>query len=265
MRDVAAAAGVSVMTVSRVLNGAGAVAAETAARVEQAIAELGYRRNDIARHLRQKGQVSRTIGLVVDDLGNPFYSALARAVEDAAYRRGYLVLVGSTNDDPYRERELVSAFSARQVDGLIVVPTSGNQGFLSTQLAMGTPIVCADRTAKGLDVDTVTVNNRDAAMRAVAHLLDHGHRRIAYLGDQRSIWTLKERYAGYRVPLADKLSPPVTVVSQDPATIGATAAQLLFSRIDGNEGPPRWVMLLTRFVARGSGEIRAPRERLTAS
>ncbi len=66
-------------------------------------------------------------------------------------------------------------------------------------------------------------------------------------------------------PLADKLSPPVTVVSQDPATIGATAAQLLFSRIDGNEGPPRWVMLLTRFVARGSGEIRAPRERLTAS
>jgi len=336
MRDVAAAAGVSVMTVSRVLNGAGAVAAETAARVEQAIAELGYRRNDIARHLRQKGQVSRTIGLVVDDLGNPFYSALARAVEDAAYRRGYLVLVGSTNDDPYRERELVSAFSARQVDGLIVVPTSGNQGFLSTQLAMGTPIVCADRTAKGLDVDTVTVNNRDAAMRAVAHLLDHGHRRIAYLGDQRSIWTLKERYAGYRdalaaadvavdrdlvchglrsrgdaaaamerlmalphpptavfgsndlitmgaidglgdaakrvalvgfddFPLADKLSPPVTVVSQDPATIGATAAQLLFSRIDGNEGPPRWVMLLTRFVARGSGEIRAPRERLTAS
>jgi LacI family transcriptional regulator len=327
MRDVAAAAGVSVMTVSRVMNGGTAVAPDTAARVEQAIADLGYRRNDIARHLRQKGQVSRTIGLVVDDLGNPFYSALARAVEDAAYRRGYLVLVGSTNDDPYREREVVTAFSARQVDGLILVPTSGNQTFLSAQLAMGTPIVCADRTAKGLDVDTVTVDNRDATMRAVAHLLDHGHRRIAYLGDQRGIWTLKERYAGYgaamvaadlpvdpglvchglrsrtdaaaamdrlmnlpdpptavfgsndlitmgaidglgdaagRValvgfddfPLADKLSPPVSVVSQDPATIGATAAQLLFSRIDGNEGPARWVMLLTRFVPRGSGEIR---------
>src|SRR5437764_8229687 len=76
MRDVAAAAGVSVMTVSRVMNGAASVARDTAARVEQAIADLGYRRNDIARHLRQKGQISRTIGLVVDDLGNPFYSAL---------------------------------------------------------------------------------------------------------------------------------------------------------------------------------------------
>ena len=327
MRDVAATAGVSVMTVSRVLNGATGVAPDTATRVERAIAELGYRRNDIARHLRQKGQATRTIGLVVDDLGNPFYSALARAVEDAAYRRGYLVLVGSTNNDPYREREVVTAFSARQVDGLILVPTSGNQTFLSAQLATGTPMVCADRTARGLDVDTVTVDNRDAAMRAVTHLLDHGHRRIAYLGDQHSIWTLKERYAGYgaalaaaglsvdpdlvchglrsrpdaaaamvrlmgladpptavfgsndlitmgaidgldevgaRValvgfddfPLADKLSPPVSVVSQDPATIGATAAQLLFSRIDGNDGPARWVMLLTRFVARGSGEIR---------
>src|SRR2546421_1561429 len=202
MRDVAAAAGVSVMTVSRVLSGSTGVAPDTATRVEQAIADLGYRRNDIARHLRQKGQATRTIGLVVDDLGNPFYSALARAVEDAAYRRGYLVLVGSTNDDPYREREVVTAFSARQVDGLILVPTSGNQAFLSAQLAMGTPMVCADRTATGLDVDTVTVDNRSAALRAVAHLVDHGHRRIAYLGDQRGIWTLKERYAGYRDALA---------------------------------------------------------------
>jgi len=73
---------------------------------------------------------------------------------------------------------------------------------LSAQLAMGTPMVCADRTATGLDVDTVTVDNRDAAMRAVAHLVDHGHRRIAYLGDQRGIWTLKERYAGYGAALA---------------------------------------------------------------
>jgi LacI family transcriptional regulator len=327
MRDVAAAAGVSVMTVSRLLSGGGAVAPATAARVERAIAELGYRRNDLARHLRQKGQVSRTVGLVVDDLGNPFYSALARAVEDAAYLRSYLVLVGSTNDDPYRERELVNAFTARQVDGLILVPTSGNQAFLSAQRATGTPMVCADRSVKGLDVDTVTVDNREAATRAVAHLIGYGHRRIAYLGDQRDIWTLRERYAGYRdtlaaagiplepgmvchglrsrteaaaaterlmrlsdpptavfasndlitmgtvdglgaaagrvalvgfddFPLADKLSPAVTVVSQDPATIGASAAQLLFSRIEGNDGPARRVMLLTRFVPRGSGEIR---------
>src|SRR2546423_7195977 len=114
MRDVAAAAGVSVMTVSRVMNGAASVAPDTAARVEQAIADLGYRRNDIARHLRQKGQISRTIGLVVDDLGNPFYSALARAVEDAAYRRGPPRPGGSTHAHPYPAREAGARGSAAE-------------------------------------------------------------------------------------------------------------------------------------------------------
>jgi LacI family transcriptional regulator len=326
MRDVASAAGVSVMTVSRVVNGDTGVAPETAARVEQAVLRLGYQRNDLARQLRRKGQATRTIGLVVDDLANPFYSVLARAVEDEAYRRGYLVLVGSTNNDPRREREMVAAFAARQVDGLILVPTSGNQAFLRAQLDLGTPMVCADRVLAGLDVDTVAVDNRDGARRAVAHLIAHGHRRVAYLGDHRGIWTLRERYAGYRdalaqggvpadpelvrhglrsraaaaaatvelmrlaepptavfgsndlitmgaidglagldrpvamvgfddFPLADKLTPPVTVVSQDPGTIGATAAQLLFSRVDGNTGPVRSVRLLTRFIPRGSGEL----------
>jgi LacI family transcriptional regulator len=327
MREVAAVARVSLMTVSRVVNGDSGVAPETAARVEHAIAELGYQRNDIARHLRQKNRVSRTIGLVVDDLANPFYSVMSRAVEDEAYRRGYLVLLGSTNDDPHRERDLVTAFTARQVDGLILVPTSGNHPALAQ---IGIPLVCADRLVRGLDVDTVTVDNRSGAMRAVTHLLDHGHRRVAYLGDQRKIWTLKERYAGYRdafaaagldpdpdltchglrsrpdaaiatarlmaladpptalfasndlitmgavdglgaaarrvalvgfddFPLADKLTPPITVVSQDPRTIGATAAQLLFSRIEGSTAPARSVVLLTRFVQRGSGELRPPR------
>jgi DNA-binding LacI/PurR family transcriptional regulator len=327
MRDVAVAAGVSLMTVSRVVNGDGSVAPATAARVEREIARLGYQRNELARHLRQKSQVSRTIGLVVDDLGNPFYSTLARAVEDEAYRRGYLVLVGSTNDDPRRERAVVEAFTARRIDGLILVPTSGSQHFLKAQLAMGTPVVCADRVARGVAVDTVTVDNRAAARQAVSHLLEHGHQKVAYLGDQRRIWTLRERYAGYldalgaagipvdpelvchglrsrahaaeatarllalerpptalfasndlitmgaldglgaatgRValvgfddfPLADKLSPPVSVVSQDAATIGAGAAQLVFSRIDGLTGPPRSVLLSTHFLARGSGEVR---------
>ena len=329
MKDVAQAAGVSLMTVSRVVNGDRGVSAQTTARVEQAVARLGYQRNDNASHLRRKAQTTRTIGLVVDDLANPFYATLARAVEDEAYRRGYLVLVSSTNDDPRREREVVLAFAARQVDGLIVVPTAGSHSLLKVQMAQGMPVVCVDRPARGLDVDTVTVDNRDAARRAVTHLLSHRHRRIAYLGDQRDIWTLRERFAGYQealrghgvdpdpglirhglrsraeaaaavaelmrapdpptalfssndlitvgaidglgapspkvalvgfddFPLADKLNRPVTVVSQDPATIGATAAQLLFSRIDGYQAPPRAVVLMTRFIPRGSGEISPP-------
>ena len=324
MKDVARAAGVSLMTVSRVVAGEPGVAPDTAARVEGAIRALGYQRNDIARNLRRKGQDSRTIGLVVDDLANPFFSALARSVEDEAYRRGSLVLVGSTNDDPRRERDVVAAFCSRQVDGLIMVPTCGNQTFLRSQMNRGVKVVAVDRPMLGLDVDSVTVDNRAGAEHAVRHLLAQGHRRIAYLGDRQEIWTQGERFAGYTAalaaaahpldsslvrhglrsrdeaaaairalmaapdpptalfsgndvvtigvvdagvadrlalvgfddfPLSDKLDPPLTVVSQDPAALGRTAAQLLFGRIDGDDSASRSVVLLTRFVTRGSGEV----------
>ncbi|WP_236047237.1 LacI family DNA-binding transcriptional regulator [Streptacidiphilus fuscans] len=202
MRDVAREAGVSPMTVSRVLSGEPGVSAEKAASVERAVRRLGYRRNDLARMLRRKGAGSRTIGLVVDDLANPFYALMARSVEDAAYRQGYVVLVGSTNDDRRREREVIAAFCSRQVDGLILVPTCGSHGFLRPWTETGTRVVCLDRPARGLDVDTVTVDNRAAARGAVDHLLDHGHRRIAYLGDRLDIWTQRERHLGYREALA---------------------------------------------------------------
>jgi DNA-binding LacI/PurR family transcriptional regulator len=202
MRDVAREAGVSPMTVSRVLSGEPGVSAEKAASVERAVRRLGYRRNDLARMLRRRGAGSRTIGLVVDDLANPFYALMARSVEDAAYRQGYVVLVGSTNDDSRREREVIAAFCSRQVDGLILVPTCGSHGFLRPWTETGTRVVCLDRPARGLDVDTVTVDNRAAARGAVDHLLDHGHCRIAYLGDRLDIWTQRERHLGYREALA---------------------------------------------------------------
>jgi DNA-binding LacI/PurR family transcriptional regulator len=326
MRDVAAAAEVSLMTVSRVVNGEPGVLPETAARVERAIRRLGYQRNDMARQLRSKGQLTHTIGLLVDDLANPFFATLASAVEDAARLRKYVVLIGSSNDNLRREREVISAFSARRVDGLIVVPAAGSHKFLRDQLAAGVKVVCVDRPADGLRVDTVVVDNRNGAYGAVRHLLERGHRRIGYLGDRDDIWTVQERYEGFaealagerltpdpalirrgltsreeaasaaaeltrladpptalfasndlmtmgaidglhgragsvalvgfdEFSLADKLTPRVTVVAQDPAAIGATAAQLLFARIGGDTSPPRDVVLLTRLVARGSGEI----------
>lgn len=323
MKDVARAAGVSPMTVSRAVSGEPGVSPDTAARVEQAVRQLGYQRNDNARNLRQKNLRTSTIGLVVDDLANPFYALMARSVEDEAHRRGFLVLVGSTNDEPRREREVIAAFTARQVDGLILVPTNTGHGFLKQPMDGGTCVVCVDRPARGLAVDTVTVDNRAGAERAVSHLLGHGHTRIAYLGDRFDIWTQRERHAGYldalashgipedpalvrhelrsqldaasaladlrrlpdpptalfttndlitigvmdglgspdRVavvgfddfPLADRLSPPLSVVSQDPVALGATAANLLFSRIEGDRSAPRSVVLLTRLIIRGSG------------
>jgi DNA-binding LacI/PurR family transcriptional regulator len=351
MRDVARVAGVSLMTVSRVVNREPGVQPETAAKVERAIRQLGYHRNDAARQLRRHSEPTQTIGLLVDDIANPFFATLARAVEDAARLHSCVVLIGSSNDSLAREREVIAAFCARRVDGVILVPAAGSHRFLRAQQELGVKIVCVDRPAAHLEVDTVLVDNRHGAYTAVRHLIGHGHRRIAYLGDREDIWAVRERYAGFvealaddglapdpalvrhglrgraeaataaaaliRQPspptaifasndlvtmgvldglqdagrygpaadgprpsarrndghapvaptpvaligfdefaLADKLAPPLTVVAQDPAAIGATAAQLLFARINGDTSSPREIMLLTRLIARGSGEIK---------
>ncbi len=343
MRDVARVAGVSLMTVSRVVNREPGVQPETAAKVERAIRQLGYHRNDAARQLRRHSEPTQTIGLLVDDIANPFFATMARAVEDAARLHSCVVLIGSSNDSLAREREVIAAFCARRVDGVILVPAAGSHRFLRAQQDLGVKVVCADRPAAGLSVDTVLVDNRHGAHAAVRHLIGYGHRRIGYLGDREDIWAVRERYAGFaealadeglvpapahvrhglrgraeaaeaaaaliRQPepptaifasndlvtmgvidalqdagrygpaaegpgrrrgdgtgrvalvgfdefaLADKLATPVTVVAQDPAAIGATAAQLLFARINGDTSSPRDIVLLTRLIARGSGEI----------
>ncbi len=326
IRDVARLAGVSPMTVSRVVNGGQSVQPETAAKVERAIRTLGYERNDAARNLRKRGHLTLTIGLLVDDIANPFFSALARAVEDSARLRSYLVLIGSSQNSLAREREVISAFCSRQADGLIVVPAAGSHQFLARQIERGTKVVCVDRPASGLAVDTVLVDNRPAARQAVRYLLEQGHTRIGYLGDDQDIWPVRERYEGYLaafadagVPpdpllvrhglrsrqaaaaaaaelaalpgpsrptalftandvttmgvidggmhtrltlvgfdefaLADKLTPPISLVAQDPDVIGATAATRLFARINGDVSPPRELILRTRFITRDSGTI----------
>src|SRR5919106_4360097 len=140
MRDVAVLAGVSLKTVSRVINDEPGVATTTAARVSDAIAELGFQRNDLARSLRQ-GVTSSTLGLVIEDVANPFYSAIAQAVEAAARERGYLLITASCEEDPERERELVHALLRRRGDALLLVAASHEPGYLPA----GTPVVFLDR------------------------------------------------------------------------------------------------------------------------
>src|SRR5919106_2155738 len=142
MRDVASRAGVSLKTVSRVINDEPGVAVATAARVGDAIDELGFQRNDLARSLRQ-GVTSSTLGLVIEDVANPFYSAIAQAVEAAARARGYLLITASCEEDPERERELVHALLRRRVDALLLVPASPDHEYLAR--AGGTPVVFLDR------------------------------------------------------------------------------------------------------------------------
>lgn len=334
MNDVARAAGVSLKTVSRVVNGEANVSSDLAERVHAAVEELHYRPNIGASALRRSDRRTGTIGMLLEDVGNPFSSSLHRAVEDEARLRGVQVLTGSLDEEPQRERELARVFTMRRTDGLIVAPASSDQSYLATEVRLDTPVVFVDRPALGIKADSVLSTNVTGATEAVRHLIAHGHRTVAYLGDYTRIPTARSRYRGYLAalaeadlvpdpsvviqdlhtvpaaesavmtlftrerpptalftsqnlvtvgavralrrlglhrevalvgfddfPLADLLEPALTVIAQDPAMMGRTAAQALFSRIDGDTGVPREIWIPTTLIRRGSGEI-APSQAL---
>lgn len=196
MRQVARLAGVGLKSVSRVINDEPNVSAELRARVETAIASLDYQPNLQAGSLRGSGG-SRSLGLVVSSVANPFASVLHRGVEDAAARQGVAVFAASGDDNPDREKEIVAALVRRRVDGLIITSTGTEHGYLLKHAERGVPIVFVDRAPVGIDSDSVVSDNVCGAAVAVQHLIDHGHRRIAYLGDLRDIRTAADRRAGY--------------------------------------------------------------------
>jgi LacI family transcriptional regulator len=198
MVDVAALAGVALKTVSRVVNSEPGVSPELEARVKRAIEQLNYRRDANAATLRRRGGKTQTIGLVLEDVSNPFSSELHRAVEDAARERGVLVFAGSCDEDPERERYLIGSFRERRVDGIIVVPASHDHTYLDEERRAGTALVFVDRPASHLNADSVVSDNLGGATKAVSHLVAHGHRRIGFLGDLLSISTASERLRGYR-------------------------------------------------------------------
>jgi LacI family transcriptional regulator len=197
MVDVAALAGVALKTVSRVVNSEPGVSPELETRVKRAIEQLNYQRDANAATLRRLGGKTQTIGLVLEDVSNPFSSELHRAVEDAARERGVLVFAGSCDEDPDREREVIGSFRERRVDGIIVVPASHDHTYLYEELRTGTALVFVDRPATHLDADSVVSDNVRGASQGVEHLLAHGHRRIGFLGDLLSISTAEERLRGY--------------------------------------------------------------------
>jgi len=202
MKDVASLAGVSLATVSRVVNGRDDVREDLAARVRDAVGVLGYRRDLTASNLRRTDRLSATIGLIIEDVANPFFSWVHRGVEDVARTHGVLTFAGSSDEDPERERELVEAFSARGVDGLVIVPCSSDQGYLLRDRDAGTALAFADRPPRFIDADAAVTDNAGGARAAVTHLIDAGHRRIAFLGDRPSVFTAAERCRGYRDALA---------------------------------------------------------------
>jgi LacI family transcriptional regulator len=198
IKDVAELAGVAFKTVSRVLNDEPNVRPETRARVEDAIAKLNFQRNVAASSIRRLDRRTASIGLVVEDVANPFAARLARTVEDAARERAHLVLVGSSDNREEREQDLVAQFLARRVDGLIVMPGAGSQAYLAQARRRGIPVVFVDRPGRDIDADTVLSDNEGGTRAAVEHLGRAGHRRIAFLGDQLELYTAVTRLDGYR-------------------------------------------------------------------
>lgn len=202
MVDVARTAGVSVQTVSRVVNRAPKVSQRTAAHVQEVIDALGFQRNAAASSLRA-GTSTATIGLITEDLSNPFYATIARAVERIARERDTLLITASSEEDPQQIRATVLDLCQRRVDGLLVVPTSGNnQDYLRAEINRGMPLVFLDRPARRIAADTILLDNLGGARAIVEHLLGEGHRRIGVIGAAGHIHTVEQRLDGYRQALA---------------------------------------------------------------
>lgn len=208
IKDVAARAGVSVATVSHVMNGSRFVTDETKNRVIAAIAELGYRRDGIARSLRRSR--TGTIGAVVSDITNPFFSDLVKGIGNTihGFPDKLNVILCNSEEDEALERELLDILIEKRVDGLIIAPAGGNAAYLNALGEDGPPIVFVDRAMPGVAADTVTVDNVSASEEAVRHLIDRGHSRIAVLKATLHATSIEERVEGYRHAMA-KAGRPV--------------------------------------------------------
>ena len=202
IRDVAALAGTSLKTVSRVVNGEAGVSPELGERVRVAIERLDYRRNLAASNLRRSGGRTRSIGLLLSNVVNPLDGAIQRAIEEVALDRDVVVIASSIDEDPERERAMVGDFTARRVDGLIIKAAGHDQSYLSDQRRMNMAMVFVDRPPAFLNADTVVVDNEAGTARGIAQLVANGHRRIGYMGALHTIVTAEQRVAGYRAALA---------------------------------------------------------------
>lgn len=200
VHDVAREAGVSIKTVSRVINGERHVRAVLQARVYDAIARLGYQPNEVARSL--KGSRSRMIGLIIADISNPFYATCAKAAEQVAREHGLAVVLCASNEDTHTERAYIDLLVRRRVEGLLLVPAPGDHTHLFAAYHAGLPLVALDRPIPELDTDVVVVQNQAGARIATEHLLGHGHRRVACIGADDHVYTDHMRVAGYREALA---------------------------------------------------------------
>ncbi|WP_234346693.1 LacI family DNA-binding transcriptional regulator [Cellulomonas timonensis] len=258
MRDVAAVAGVGVKTVSRVLNGEPNVSDELRERVKRAAEALNYELNVYAGGLRRSGARTNAIGLMLESVDDAFSAAIHRGVETVMRRHSIIVLAQSFEEDADRERTVVKEFLRRRVDGLILTTVSRDQAYLSAEAARGTSIVFVDRPAVSVAFDSVVSCNYDGAVAATRHLLQHGHRRLAYVGGDHEIWTLRERQRGFFAEL-DRWGVPPTEAIGLTGVLGEEGARMAVHRmLDGAQPPTAIFAAHNRMIV---GTLRALHER----
>ena len=231
VREVAAEAGVSVGTVSNVLNRPDKVAAGTVARVQAAIEQLGFVRNDAARQLRA-GR-SRSIGLVVLDVGNPFFTDLARGAEDRAAAAGLTVLLGNSDQASVRESAYLDLFEEQRVHGVLISPLDDDSTEQLQRLRRrGTPTVLVDRQTDDRSFSSVAVDDVFGGHLAASHLIDQGRRRLAFVGGPDSIRQVADRLAGARAAVAEHPGVTLEVVQTESLAVldGRAAGEALRSR-----------------------------------
>lgn len=214
------------MTVSRVVNGGNLVSPRTAARVRAAILRLGYEPNEAARIL--KGHSARTIGLILPDLADPFFSICAHAVQELAAKQGYVTLLLASERDPEREAGELAMMKARNVAGILIVPTNANcVSQLQELQARGIPVVMLDRTFPGLQAGEVMVENEEGAQKAVKHLLEHGHRSILCVAYDSQFNSISQRMSGYEKAMMQAGLKPQFVVVDKASAAGAKVVHRL--------------------------------------
>ncbi|RJO70773.1 LacI family transcriptional regulator [Nocardia panacis] len=263
IKDVAARAGVSVATVSRALNDHPSVSAQARARVLRAVDELGYRPNAVARSLRT--DQTRTLGLVTSDLLNPYFTELARSVEEQARALGYSVIIGNADERPELQDHYIRTLLDRRIDGLLMAPIEGGSPLIPAAAREGVPMVFVDRWIAGIDVPVVRADGRAAVRDLVAHIYELGHRRLAIIGGPALTTTGRERVDAFRAALAEYgLELPETYVGQ--GNFQAESGRRATERFLDLAQPPEVVFAADNLMALGALDalrargLRVPRD-----
>ncbi len=221
------------MTVSRTINGHPYVSEKTAKKIRAAIRQLDYRPNHAARMLT--GQLSRSIGLIVPDLADPFFSVVSQAVQETARESGYLVWLAASNDDPAIEAAQVEQMTHHPVDGILLVPVDSKHKYLKTVAESATPVVTIDRPIEIATSDSVGVENRAGARMAVEHLIRHGYKRIVCVATNTHLLTIKERLIGYEECMREAKLPRLKTTTR---LISQTDAKPALKELFESRTPP---------------------------